>query len=253
MSRNNDTITAIIIDDEQPAREVIRRFLKDYPGITILADCEDGFEGVRCILRNKPDLVFLDVQMPRVNGFEMLELLEEKPVIIFSTAYHEYAIRAFEVSAADFLLKPYSKERFAQAIEKALELIRSGKKQSSLDKLSGILRDSPEEIHRIVVKKRSGIFIIPVEEIYYLSAQDDYVEIITQEGSFLKKQTMNYYEKHLPAGQFFRIHRSHMINITQIHRIEPYAKNSFKLILHDGTSLPVSRSGMKELKKSLHL
>jgi two-component system, LytTR family, response regulator len=252
MTTDKEQITTLIIDDEKPAREIIRRMLEAYPTVTILAECEDGFEGARAIINHKPDLVFLDVQMPRVNGFEMLELLEEKPVIIFSTAYQEYALQAFEVSAADFLLKPYDKTRFSQAVDKAMEMIRQGQKQASLTTLNDFLNKTTETLTRIVVKKRNGIFVIPVQQIRYLTAQDDYVEIITPDGTFLKKQTLGFYENRL-GDRFIRVHRSHLINIAEIHNIEPYSKHSFRLILHDGTALPVSRSGMQTLKKTLNL
>lgn len=246
-------IRTVIIDDEEPARNLIRRHLDHYPDIEVIEECVDGYEGARTITQEKPDLIFLDVQMPRINGFEMLELIEEKPVIIFSTAYHEYAIRAFEVAAADFLLKPYDRERFDQALVKALNLIRQGKPQKSVEALNRALRQSDAPLPRIVVRHKSEIIIIPVEHVMYINAQDDYVEIVSKEGKFLKKQTLGFYETRLPADKFIRIHRSTIVNISQIHRLELYAKNSYHLLLHDHTILPVSRTGMQRLKEKLHL
>jgi len=187
--------TAIIIDDEQPARDLIRHYLKDYPDIELLGDYSDGFSGLKAIQEQKPDIVFLDIQMPKLTGFELLELLEDPPHIIFSTAYDQYAIKAFEMSAVDYLLKPYSTERFGQAIKKAQQLVLS--KTGEKAKVSGLvaaLESNPELLQRIAVKTRHKIEVIPVTGILYIEADDDYVTIHTAADKFLKEKTMKYME-----------------------------------------------------------
>jgi len=240
---------AVIIDDEKNAREIIRTFLHDFPDIECIGEGADGYEGARLTMDKHPDMIFLDVQMPRINGFEMLELLEEKPVVIFTTAYQEYALKAFEVNAVDFLLKPFSRERFRSALEKALDTIRRGTDREQVNRVVSYIQREYGTLRRIVVRKRTEIHIIPVDEIIWLQAQDDYVEIHTAKGSFLKKQTMGFYEKHLPHEQFVRVHRSYIVSLSGISRLEPYGKNTYLLFLHNGESVPVSRTGLKYLKQ----
>jgi two-component system LytT family response regulator len=245
-------IKAIIIDDEQLARDLIRSFLKDHPAIEVIAECADGFEGLKAIQELSPDLVFLDIQMPRITGLEMLELIENPPVVIFSTAYHEYAIKAFEMNAVDYLLKPFSKERFGKALEKAsgkLQLQDESKKQ-----IQELIKDpllQTEKTDRVVVKTASKIKVIPVSTLLYLEAQDDYVMLYTAEGKFLKQQTMKYFESSLDPSQFIRVHRSYIVNINEIVQLEPYEKDSYRAVLKNNVKLPISRSGYSGLKKKL--
>lgn len=191
--------------------------------------------------------------MPKITGFEMLELLEEHPIIIFTTAYNEYAIKAFEMNAVDYLLKPFSKERFSQAVEKAAEKYRH--RENDEKKIRRLIHETaqlPEKTERIVVKTGSKIKVIPVEEILYLEAQDDYVMVYTEEGKFLKQQTMKHFEQVLDPAQYIRIHRSFIVNIRQITQIEPYEKDSHRVVIKNKTRIPVSRSGYTLLKKQLN-
>jgi two-component system LytT family response regulator len=236
----------IIIDDEPLARSIIREYLQFHPDIEIVQECGDGFEGLKAIMQHQPSLVFLDVQMPKISGFEMLELIEQPPGVIFTTAFDEYAIKAFEAHAVDYLLKPFSKERFDKAIEK---FQKSAAPQQTINTQS-LLSDTalPGQSGRTVVKTAGKIRIIPVPDIHYLEASDDYVKIWTREGSFLKNKTMSYFEESLPAGQFVRTHRSYIVNIHEITRIDPYEKETFLAILRSGKSVPVSKTGYVKLK-----
>jgi len=217
-----------------------------------MAECGNGFEGLKAIQQFNPDLVFLDIQMPKISGFEMLELIEEMPVIIFVTAYDQYALKAFEVNAADYLLKPFSKARFQDALNKAFALIHD--KTKSHEIIKGIVNhiDAGQEfLERIVIKTGTKISIIPVNHLHWLEAQDDYVMLHTKEGDFLKQKTMKYFEEHLDPAIFVRIHRSHIVRIAIIKQIEIFAKESYQVILPDGKTLPVSKSGHARLKQLL--
>ena len=247
-------IKTIIIDDEAPARELIRHYLKDFSEIDVLGEFGDGFVGARAIQDLKPDLVFLDIQMPKLTGFEMLELIEEPPVIIFSTAYDQYALQAFEIHAADYLLKPYSKERFVAAVNKAIERVsEQGKGTRTVAAVLSSVEENPEILQRIAVKNRHKIDVIPVVDIIYIEAEDDYVMIHTAATKFLKEKTMKFMESHLDPNQFIRIHRSFIVNAEFIQRLEIYEKESYAVLLKNGKSLRASTSGYKLLKERLHL
>lgn len=243
-----ETIKALIIDDEQLARELIKNYLKDTPGIQIIGECENGFEGARQIAELKPDLVFLDIQMPKLNGFEMLELTDNPPEIIFITAHNDFAIKAFEMNALDYLLKPYSKNRLLAAVQKATERLPSGSSARE-DKVKALVQQPlTDKLERIVVKSGTKIRVIPVDKISYLEAQDDYIMVYTDEGKHLKQGTMKYYEDHLDGSKFIRVHRSYIVRIDQVVQLEPYAKENYILKLKNGTSLKVSRNGLRNLK-----
>jgi two-component system LytT family response regulator len=242
-----ETIKALIIDDEQLARELIKNYIANTPGIQIIGECENGFEGARQIAELKPDLVFLDIQMPKLNGFEMLELTDDPPEIIFITAHNDFAIRAFEMNAVDYLLKPYSRERLLAAVQKAADRILSGSgKENKVKAL--VQQPLTERLERIVVKSGTKIRVIPVDKIIYLEAQDDYIMVYTDEGKHLKQGTMSYYEDHLDGSKFIRVHRSYIVRIDQVVQLEPYAKENYILKLKNGTSLKVSRNGLKNIK-----
>lgn len=248
-------VTAVIIDDEPLARTIVMEYLQSYPQIRLLQECNDGFEGLKAIQQYHPDLIFLDIQMPKINGFEMLELVEERPAVIFTTAFDEFAIRAFETHAVDYLLKPFSKERFDKALGKWLEQFagrqaaRGAADQDLLDTAAG----SPSQQQRVVVKTGGKIKIIPIEDIHYLEAADDYVKIHTHNGAFLKNRTMGYFEKVLDPDRFVRTHRSYIINIQQVTRIDPYEKDGHLCILSSGAQVPVSKAGYTKLKSVLGL
>jgi two-component system LytT family response regulator len=247
-----DKIEVLIIEDEEPARILIRHLLEKHESVSVIGECADGFCGLKAIKEMNPDLIFLDIQMPKLTGFELLELLEEKPEIIFTTAFDEYAIKAFEMNAVDYLLKPFSRERFDDAIEKAYARISSGQKPAeNLQKLAGSQVEGSPPLNRIVIKKGNAISFIPVRNILFMKAEDDYVMIHHSGGKALKDQTMKYYERKLPASEFVRIHRSYLVSIEYISRIEPYGKETYLAITKNGEKLPVSRSGYKKLKEKI--
>lgn len=242
----------IIIDDEPLARSIVKEYLQKHPQLELVQECGDGFEGLKAIQQHQPDLIYLDIQMPKITGFEMLELIEQPPAVIFTTAFDEYAIKAFEAHAVDYLLKPFNQERFDKAIAKWSE-----QKSASTEKITHELLEtashSPSQNQRIVVKNGSKIKIIPVHDVLYLEAADDYVKIHTGEGYFLKNKTMTHFEQSLDKEQFVRSHRSYIINVQQITRIDPYEKDSHVAILRSGVKVPVSRNGYGKLKDVLGL
>jgi two-component system LytT family response regulator len=241
----------ITIDDEPLARSIVKEYLQKYPELEVVQECNDGFEGFKAIQQHHPDLIFLDIQMPKINGFEMLELLDQAPAVIFTTAFDEYAIKAFEAHAIDYLLKPFSQDRFDKAIQKWKEQKVSSQKNT--EDLLETASYSPAQSQRIVVKTGSKIKIIPVHDVFYLEAADDYVKVHTQEGNFLKNKTMSHFEKTLDPQQFVRSHRSYIINIQQITRIDPYEKDNHVAILKSGAKVPVSRNGYVKLRTVLGL
>ena len=246
-----EKLRTIIVEDEELARKLMKTFLADNENIELIAECENGFEGVKMINELKPDLVFLDIQMPKITGFELLELLEHKPQIIFATAYDQYALKAFEFNAADYLLKPYSKERLNEAVEKVVERVKSeGVDNDVAEKVS----DFPKEdyLERVVVKDRHKIHIIPVDQIRYIESMDDYVMIYTNEGRHMKQKTMKYFEAGLDPNNFVRIHRSYIVKVEEINEIQQYEKESYIVILHDKAKLKVSKTGYKNLKEILN-
>lgn len=246
-----EKVKAVIIEDEELGRELIKNYLKDVENIEIIAECENGFEGIKAIQDLKPDVVFLDIQMPKLNGFEMLEILDEKPEIIFTTAYNQYAIQAFELNAVDYLLKPFSKERLLDAFEKAVSRMKMN--QPGAEKINKLIQQPLDEIiERVVVKSNTKIHVIPVEKIRYLEAQDDYVMIYTFEGRHLKQSTMKYFEEHLDPKEFMRVHRSYIIRLDQVVQLEPYGKDSYVAKLKDGPAVKISKSGFKNLKEKLN-
>jgi two-component system, LytTR family, response regulator len=244
---------ALIIDDEPLARTVIKEYLRDHPAFQIVAECNDGFEGVKAIQQHQPDIIFLDIQMPKINGFEMLELVENMPAVIFTTAFDEYALKAFETHAVDYLLKPFSKERFDKAIEKFNDHSSGMLQKANTVKLLGSAAENPSLFERVVVKTGGKIRIIPTGTIQYLEAADDYVKIYVQSESFLKNKTMGFFESTLPRHQFVRTHRSYMVNVQEITRIDAYEKESHLAILKSGAKIPVSKSGYLKLKEVLGL
>jgi two-component system, LytTR family, response regulator len=237
---------AIIIDDEPLARSIIKEYLQPYTNITLVEECNDGFEGIKAIQHHQPDLIFLDIQMPKINGFEMLELVDNPPLVIFATAFEEYAIKAFDAHAADYLLKPFSKERFDKAIQKALL-----QKNNLAQAVAATALETAAPSNRIVVKDNGKIKIIPLAQVQYVEAADDYVKIHTADGNFLKKKTMQYFEDSLPQQEFIRIHRSYIVNAQLITRITPYEKDGHLALLTTGAQLPVSKAGYSKLKQVL--
>ncbi len=240
---------AILIDDEPLARQLLKAMLQPYTQVTVVAECGDGFEGFKAIQEHNPDLIFLDIQMPRLNGFEMLELIDSPPAVIFTTAFDEYAMKAFETHATDYLLKPIIKDRFDKAMQKWLQQAPT----KDLAPVSPLLEQNIYETyqHRIVVKDNGLIRIIPAQDIHYIEANDDYIKIVTKDGSYLKKNTLSHVEQILDPQQFVRVHRSYLVPVTQLMRIEPYEKESHIALLHCGAKVMVSKSGMAKLKSLL--
>ena len=245
-------ILTIIIEDEQPARELLKAYLQSHKEVELVAECENGFDGVKAIAEYRPDLIFLDIQMPKLNGFEMLELLDEYPEIIFTTAYDEFALQAFELNAVDYLMKPFSKTRFDQALEKVFSRLKNKSQQNPVvEKLKEQVRETAGPQERFFVKTGNHIDVIATDEIIHVEAQDDYVEFHTVKGRFLKKETMAQLEKQLPPDRFLRVHRSHIIRLDQMEKLEKYGKESYMVILKNGDRVQVSKSRIKKLKEKL--
>lgn len=246
-----EKIKVIIVDDEPLAREVLKGYLAAYPEVSILAECSNGFDCLKSIKSEQPDLLFLDIQMPKIDGFEMLEIIEEKPEIIFVTAFDQYAIKAFEANAVDYLMKPYSRERFDQAFQKAKERIAKALPQGkdAIVQLSKADTIPGKILERVIIKKGVQIIVVPVQQIYYVEAEGDYVTIHAESGSYLKEKTMKYYEDNLPSGAFARIHRSYIVNIASIEKLELYEKETYMVLLKNGAKLRASREGYRRLKE----
>ncbi len=242
-------IGAVIVDDEDLARGLVREMLKAHPDIRVLAECGNGFQAVKTVADLKPDLLFLDIQMPKLDGFEVLELVGRDIAVIFTTAYDTYAMRAFDAHAVDYLLKPFSAERFAKALERAKQ--RLGEKTPDPVELAAAARPPEQFLQRIVVKDGPAVHVIPVEKLDYAEAQDDYVALKSDKKTYLKQQTISSLETMLDPAQFIRIHRSHIVNLERVAKIEAYTKDSKIAVLRDGTQLPVSRAGYSRLKTLL--
>ncbi|HSR51186.1 MAG TPA: response regulator [Acidobacteriota bacterium] len=301
-SKNQEkkALRVVIVDDEKLARQALLAELEDHPQVEVAACCANGFEAVKVIGETAPDLVFLDIQMPKLDGFEVLELLDDPPPVIFVTAYDEYALKAFEVHAVDYLLKPIDPDRLSQALKRVMErraasqggpgaaqegqgapgaadksdagaagdsaaagsaagggLGKGGSGQDSagggqavdLEALAAAAR--PQPLERILVKDGGDISVIAVDSIDYIEAQDDYVNIVAEGRGHLKQQRMAHYEETLPSERFVRVHRSYILNLDRLSKLELYAKDSRIAILSDGSKVPVSRSGYSRLKEYL--
>jgi two-component system LytT family response regulator len=233
-------IKIIIVDDESLARQITKNYLANRDDVEILAECSNGFDAIKKINELKPDLIFVDI------------LMEDPPIIIFTTAYDHFAIKAFEVSAIDYLLKPFSEERFTNALQKAIAQLGDRFQQNSA--IQNIIKQRDEKIEfleRVVIKDGGKITIIPVEEVKWIEAQDDYVLINSEKGRFLKQKTMKYFENHLNENQFVRIHRSYIINLDFLQHLEQTDTESYRLVLKNGKELPVSKTGLTKLKSTL--
>jgi two-component system LytT family response regulator len=251
----SEPLRIVIVDDESLARAVVREYAAADPGIEIVADCANGFEAVKAVAELKPDLVLLDVQMPKLDGFEVLELLGRDQAVVFITAYDQYALKAFEVHAVDYLLKPFSAERFQEAIVRARERMRA---KTALppdeDEISKFIRDAKPRTGpagRVLIRDGANVHVLPVDKVDYVEAQDDYVAFKSEGKQYLKDQTLSAVEETLDPSRFVRIHRSFILNIDRISKVELYAKDSRMAILRDGTRLPVSRAGYARLSQLL--
>jgi two-component system LytT family response regulator len=242
----------VLVDDEAPARALLREYLAAHPEVEIVAECANGFEAVKAIGDLAPDLVFLDVQMPKLDGFEVLELLSPQPAVVFCTAYDEYALRAFEVHAVDYLLKPFGRERLAAALERARERVGAapgGSAAPSPSRIAAAARGPDRWAERIVVRDGPKVHVIPVDRLDSAEAEDDYVSLHADGRTWLKQQTLADLESVLDPRRFVRVHRSHLIALDRIARIEPFSKDSRVAILRDGRQIPISRSGYARLRE----
>lgn len=246
-----DALRVVIVDDEPLARAVVREYIAAHPGVEIVAECANGFEAVKAVSELSPDLLFLDVQMPKLSGFEVLELLGRQVPVVFTTAYDQYALRAFEVHAVDYLLKPFSAERFAEALSRARQRLQSPEPMPVEALLTDARPRSGVPLERVLIRDGSQVHVLPVDRIDFVEAQDDYVCFMSEGKPYLKDQTMAAVEASLDPARFVRIHRSYMLNIERIARVELYAKDSRVAILRDGRRLPVSRAGYTRLSRLL--
>jgi two-component system LytT family response regulator len=245
-------LRVVIVDDEPLARAVIREYLRAHPDVEVVAECGNGFAAVKAVAEQSPDLMFLDVQMPKLTGFEVLELIRREVAVVFTTAYDEYALRAFEVHAVDYLLKPFDERRFAEALSRARTRVQSRQPSApEVDALVSAGQPRQGPVERVLIRDGPQVHVIPVEKIDYVEAQDDYVCFKAEGKQYLKDQTMAALEATLDPVRFVRIHRSYLLNIGRIARVELYAKDSRVAILRDGTKLPVSRAGYARLAKLL--
>jgi two-component system, LytTR family, response regulator len=240
---------AIVVDDEELARHALREMLAAHPQVEVVAECANGFEAVKAVSEMAPDLLFLDIQMPKLDGFEVLELLNPGPAVIFVTAYDQYAMRAFEVHAVDYLLKPVSAARLAAAIGQAQN--RTARPLPPASELSAAARPPSEYLERLAVRDGTRVHIIPIAKLDYAEAQDDYVALHSGGKQFLKQQTISSLESALDPARFVRIHRSYLVNLERVVKIEPYTKDSRVVVLADGAQLPVSRAGYARLQTLL--
>jgi two-component system LytT family response regulator len=239
-----------IVDDEEPARKVLREYLDSYDDIEIVAECANGFEVVKVVTDLKPDLLLLDIQMPKLDGFEVLELIGREVGVIFVTAYDKYALQAFEVHAVDYLLKPFTANRLREALDRAKARLQA-KQLLPIEDLTRTARPDGPHSERILIRDGANVHVIPLSKIDYVEAQDDYVCFRSEGKRYLKQQTLSDLESVLDPSQFVRIHRSYILNIERLAKLELYAKDSHAAILRDGTRLPVSRSGYVRLNSLL--
>lgn len=242
-------IRTIVIDDEPLASSIVQEYLSEFPQFEIIQVCQDGFEGLKAIQSFQPDLIFLDVQMPKITGFELLELVENPPAVIFTTAFDEYAVKAFDAMAIDYLLKPFSMSRFAQAIDRFMQQFSAEEITNKSEEFSGL----GEKRDRLVVRVKNEIKIIPTAQVFYFEAEDDYIGIHTQSGKYLKKMTMKVLEEAMDPAKFVRVHRSFILNVNQIAKIEPYERENYLIKLLDGGQVPMSKLGYSKLRQVLGL
>jgi two-component system LytT family response regulator len=241
-------IRVITVDDEELARQVLREYLAACPDVTLVAECANGFEAVRTVSEQAPDLVILDIQMPKLDGFEVLQLIGPRIPVIFATAHDEYALKAFEVHAVDYLLKPFSQERLLEALAEARTRIARGAGQTPPALVDEVQRRQKD---RLLIRDGGNVHILSIDALDFAQAQDDYVLLRANGRNYLKEQTLADLEASLDPHRFVRIHRSYLVNLDRVTKVELYAKDSRAVILEDGTRLPVSRTGYSRLSERL--
>jgi len=252
-AQKDKKIRAVIVDDEELARQVIRELLAPHPEVEVVSECANGFAAVKIVTETKPDLIFLDIQMPKLDGFEVLELIGAASAIVFVTAYDSYAIRAFEVHAVDYLLKPFGAERFEAALDRAKERLESKAPSAAVPatELAASARPPAQYLERIPVRDGAQVFIIPVSKLDFAEAQDDYVALSAEGKKHLKQQPISSLEAALDPSRFLRIHRSCIVSLERVAKVEPYSKDSHVAVLRNGVQLPVSRAGYARLRAFL--
>lgn len=246
-----DELRVIVVDDEEPARQLLLGYLEDIDGVSVVAECRNGFEAVKAVAEVDPDLLLLDIQMPKLDGFEVVELLEREMPIIFITAHDEHALRAFDVHAVDYLLKPCSAQRLTEALDRARDRIGKEETQPPIEELAASAKPEDAVLERILVRDGSDVRVIPADSVDYIEARDDTVAIHVGATVHLKAQRLSTLEQRLDPKRFIRVHRSFILNIDRLRSIELYAKDSRIAILDDDTKVPVSRSGYSRLRELL--
>jgi two-component system LytT family response regulator len=242
-------IRTVIVDDEDLARQVLREYLRGEDDIEVVAECTNGFDAVKAVTEHKPDLLFLDVQMPKLDGFEVLELLGTEVAVVFVTAYDQYAMRAFEAAAVDYLLKPFDIERFRTALQRVRRRLGETVGPPSASELKNAAQPPGQHAQRIVIKDGTRVHIIAVDQLDYGEAQDDYVALHAGGKTYLKQQTISSLEAALDPARFVRVHRSFLVNLDRVTKIEPYTRDTRLAVLADGSQIPVSRAGYMRLKE----
>jgi len=238
----------LIVDDEMLARGVVREYLAEHADVEIVGECANGFEAVKAITELSPDLVFLDIQMPKLDGFEVAELAGSKTRYIFATAFDQYAIKAFEFHALDYLLKPFSQQRFDQALAHARANLRKGEPDAAVEQMVRDAASRNKPVGRVLIREGAKVHVITADKIEHIEAQDDYVQIRSEGRSYLKNQRLSELEEQLDAEQFLRIHRSYIVNIACVDRIEQATRDSHVAVLKDGRRVPVSRTGYQKIR-----
>src|SRR5262245_37623642 len=250
MSEGSRHIRAAIVDDEELARRLLRELLAAHPDVEIVAECANGFDAVKAVMEHKPDLLLLDVQMPKLDGFDVLELVGGEIAVIFVTAYDSFALRAFEVHAVDYLLKPFGAERLAEALDRARERLGS-RERPAFRELVAETQGRRAPLGRILIRDRADVHVIPIEKIDYVESQDDYISVKVGAKTYLKEQTLSDLERVLDHGRFVRIHRRYLLNVSRLAKIEASITDSRAAVLHDGTELPISKAGYARLRELL--
>jgi len=251
MTTEPRALRAVLVDDEAPARGLLREYLAAHADVEVVGECSNGFEAVKLLGESAPDVVFLDIQMPKLDGFEVLDLLEKPPAVVFVTAYDEYALRAFEVHAVDYVLKPVTRERLAAALAQARARLGAAAPVPSGATLAAAARAPGRHVERLLVKDGPNVHVIPVDRVDWIEAQDDYVGIHADGRMHLKPQPLAEVSAGLDPARFVRVHRSYVLNVERLARLELYAKDSYLAVLKDGKQIPVSRAGHARLKELL--
>ena len=247
------TMRIAIVDDEEPARLVLREYLDGEEGVTIVAECANGFDAVKAVSEHAPDLVITDIQMPKLDGFEVLDLIGRDTNVIFATAYDEYALKAFEVHAIDYLLKPFSRERLREALARARARLGKETARTAPDAaaVAAAARPAGTWITRVVIRDGAEVHVVPIDRVDYVEAQDDYIAVHAGERTLLKDQALGSLESQLDPRRFVRVHRSFLLNLDRLSKLEPATKDTKMAVLRDGRRLPVSRSGLERLQQLL--